>query len=664
MNVALPAVDRETRRRLGQYFTGKQLARLLVELAGANTAASVIDPMAGSGDMLAQVVDTGAPLTRLGAIEIEPSAFESCRLRLTQVASESTQVVAELGNAFDPESWASLCEASWDLVITNPPYVRYQRSTEARSGQFSVPSASAVRSGLGDVLACLDYLTPEYRSALQGLVGTYSGLADLAVPSWILCAALVKPGGTLAMLVPDTWLSREYAAPLSALLNRYFEIEYVIHDSDATWFDEATVRTTLFVARRRNSDSDPSRPSAGALHVRVDHHAASEGSLVGGAFPGSSSPEAAFAVAVRTWRTTGRGPELAGCCFELPQSDQHASSAETPGRGIELPLQLRSVVASESPMMVTLEDLGWRVGQGLRTGANVFFYGAIESGAVEQQLLCLDLKLGGGELPITRDIALPVVRGQGDLPAGAIIIPDCTLGRVLALQGHIRADDRYGSSEAEDQALAKYRLLPHAVSEHVTFVESWNLGSRDHNRIVPNLSAVRTNKRGFNASRPDTPPRFWYQLPDFAPRHRPDLCIARVNYRHPRVVLNPGREVLIDANFSTLWREDDAGLDPLALLALLTSTWARASMELLGTVLGGGALKLEAAQLRRLLLPAQKRDTEALLSQTGQMLRDECDQTEAAAAIDDVVFSMLGLVTPAAQTVSAIAEQRLGARTR
>lgn len=71
------------------------------------------------------------------------------------------------------------------------------------------------------------------------------------------------------------------------------------------------------------------------------------------------------------------------------------------------------------------------------------------------------------------------------------------------------------------------------------------------------------------------------------------------------MVLNPGHEVLIDANFSTLWREDDAGLDPLALLALFTSTWARASMELLGTVLGGGALKLEAAQLRRLLLPAQ-----------------------------------------------------------
>jgi hypothetical protein len=664
VNVAPPAVNRDLRRRLGQYFTGSKLSRLLAELADASTATSAIDPMAGSGDMLAAVIETGAPLTRLGAIEIEPSAFEQCDERLAQIAPASTQVVTEHGNAFDPATWEGLQAAPWDLVITNPPYVRYQRSTEASSGDLDVPSANAVRAGLGDVIAHLGYLDPEYRLALQEVTRAYSGLADLAVPSWILCAALVKPGGTLAMLVPDTWLSREYATPLSALLDRFFDVEFVIHDADADWFTDASVRTTLFVARRHGTDAESGERGSGALHVRVDHRAASKDSLVGGAFPDSVAPEAAFAEVVRTWRETGTGPELPGCIFELPIADEHAPKSETAVSGPALPSPLRSIVASRSPSMVTLEDLGWHVGQGLRTGANVFFYGSAEGESEDQELLRVDRKVGGGVLPVAPELALPVVRSQVDLPAGAAITPAEVPGRVLALHGHIRPQDRRGQSPEEDRALAGYDVLPKDLADHLTYVESLNLGSDEHGRFVPSLSAVRPNARRFDPARPDVAPRFWYQLPSFAPRHRPDLCIPRVNYRHPRVVLNPDREVLIDANFSTLWRDNDDALDPLALLALLTSTWAQASMELLGTVLGGGALKLEATQLRRLVLPSTVRDGEALLIQTGRMLRDGVDTADTAAAIDDVVSAMLGLDGQGSQAVAHVAEQRLGARTR
>lgn len=621
--------------------------------------------MAGSGDMLAAVVETGASLTRIGAIEIEPSAFAQCDERLSRIAPDSTHVISEHGNAFDPATWQDLQKAPWDLVITNPPYVRYQRSTEASSGDLDVPSASAVRAGLGDVIGRLDYLDPEYRAALQDITKAYSGLADLAVPSWILCAALVKPGGTLAMLVPDTWLSREYATPLAALLDRFFDVECVVHDADAAWFTDATVRTTLFVARRLEGGAESGARASNALHVRVDHRAASEDSLVGGAFPDSMTPEAAFAEAVRTWRMTGTGPELPGCQVELPDRDKPASNSDSTARGPGLPSQLRSIVASASmPAMMTLEDLGWRVGQGLRTGANVFFYGSAEGGSAEHELFRVDRKVGGGVVPVTRELALPVVRSQVDLPAGAVINPAAVPGRVLALHGHVRAQDRQGQSPEEDRALAGYEILPKDLADHLTYVESLNLGSDEHGRFVPNLSAVRPNTRRFDTARPDVAPRFWYQLPSFAPRHRPDLCIARVNYRHPRVVLNPGREVLIDANFSTLWRDNNKGLDPLAMLALLTSTWAQASMELIGTVLGGGALKVEAAQLRRLLVPPVVREIEGRLMETGRMLVEGADTTETQAAIDDVVSALLGLDRDGSIAVAHVAEQRLGARTR
>lgn len=663
MNVAPEAVTRDLRRRLGQYFTGTQLARLLAALAGADGVRSVIDPMAGSGDMLAAVIESGAPLARVGAIEIEPIAFDTCRQRLALAAPARTEILSAQGNAFDLSTWTRLAQAPWDLVITNPPYVRYQRTATAASGDLEVPSATAVRRGLEDVIAHLGHLDSDFRLALRDLVSGYSGLADLAVPSWILCAALVKPGGTLAMLVPDTWLSREYAAPLSALLDRFFDIQYVVHDADAVWFSEASVRTTLFVARRHSAGSSPTQGATGPLHVRLDHRAASETSLVGRAFLDSASPEAAFAEAAQTWRSTGAGPTTAGCRFE-PYHPQAPASAESPSSaGREVPIQLRPIVAA-SPRMLTLEDLGWRVGQGLRTGANLFFYGSAEYGPDGHEQFRADRKVGGGLLPTAPGLMLPVVRSQFDLPAGTAIERGEVSGRVLALQRHVRPEDRRGSSPEEDLALAQYELLSPKLADHITFVEALDLGTNGNSRFVPDLSAVRPNIRKFDTARPTVAPRFWYQLPEFAPRHRPDLFIARVNYRHPRAVLNPDRSVLIDANFSTLWQEDQAGLGPLAMLALLSSTWAQASMELLGTVLGGGALKLEAAQLRRLLVPTAVRDAEDLLTHTGSMLREAVDTADTRAAIDDVLSPLLGLDPSGAHAVAEIADRQLKGRTR
>lgn len=614
--------------------------------------------------MLAAVVESGAALRALGAIEIESTAYDQCHRRLTAIA-RGAEVVTQQGNAFDPASWTNLRRTAWDLVITNPPYVRYQRSAEASAGDVAVPSATAVRDGLREVLADLGPDDPVYQEALLRLTDTYSGLADLAVPSWILCASLVKPGGTLAMLVPDTWLSREYAAPLSALLNRFFEIQFVIHDADARWFADASVRTTLFVAQRRDAHQvpRPDLPISGPLHVSVDGRAASASSLVGAAFPNSATPEAAFATAARAWRAAGTGPRREGCRFE-PVQQPHGTFPSKAAASITVPPRLHPFVASDGPAMATLDQLGWRVGQGLRTGANAFFYGNSTRTAADQELFEVDQRLGGNAIPVGADLALPVVRGQGDLPPGFALDPGDIPGRVLALHHHVREADRQGRSLDEHRSLALYDLIPPELDAHITTVEQRNLGSAEQPKFVPSLSAVRTNVRPFDPARPDTSPRFWYQLPAFAPRHRPDLCIARVNYRHPRVVLNPDRQVLIDANFSTLWREDATGLDPLAVLALLSSSWAHAAMELVGTVLGGGALKVEAAHLRRLPIPVTVREIEPLLVQTGRMLRDAVDQADTTRAIDDVVASALGLDHQATTALEAVARERLKVRSR
>jgi hypothetical protein len=125
---------------------------------------------------------------------------------------------------------------------------------------------------------------------------------------------------------------------------------------------------------------------------------------------------------------------------------------------------------------------------------------------------------------------------------------------------------------------------------------------------------------------------------------------------------NP-RSIVIDANFSTLWRhEDKPGLPVAALLALLRSSWAVATMELTGTILGGGALKIEATQLRRLPLPAAAMTISADLALLGQAAYHEAgpvDQEE----VDRLIWAVLDVDRGGAKEVALLSEEALRGRT-
>ena len=102
------AVDRSKsdRKRLGQYFTGLRLARLLAALADAGKATSVLDPMVGSGDMLEAALEFSHPAATAAGIEIDSRLSRHCHDRLGQRAT----IIA--GDAFHPDSWRELSD-SW-----------------------------------------------------------------------------------------------------------------------------------------------------------------------------------------------------------------------------------------------------------------------------------------------------------------------------------------------------------------------------------------------------------------------------------------------------------------------------------------------------------------------------------------------------------------------
>ena len=258
-------------------------------------------------------------------------------------------------------------------------------------------------------------------------------------------------------------------------------------------------------------------------------------------------------------------------------------------------------------------------------------------------------------------LTLPVLRRQVELPSGFAVRHEQLTGRVLVLDEWALPEDLDGLPPQP------YRRLPGACGVICPHFRGRQRGERGPATSIPQLSAVAPNARTFNPDRPDRPARFWYQLPRLTDRHRPSLLVARVNNRHPRTLVNHKRTTVIDANFSTLWPSTAGAASPLALLALLNSAWCVAEMELRGTVLGGGALKLEATHLRRLALPCLSGDQLSDLEKLGKRLTGAStleERDEALARTDRLAFAALDISEPtrAASRARALATDLLRRR--
>lgn len=553
------------------------MARLLAALAEAPTARAIIDPMVGSGDMLQACLDIGAKPEQLVGVDVDHLAVQQARQRFA-----NCEVTLEARDAFA----GPLPVTPFDLVITNPPYIRYQ-SNPGLLSDVTLPSAGQVRRNLQRTIRTREHLSEGARQALLQAAAAYPGNADIAVPAWILAASLVAETGVLAVVVPQTWLSRNYAAAIRRLLDTIFDVDIVIEDADGSWFDDAQVRTHLIVARRRSVTGHGPRPRS---RVRAR---ATEALRHGELLIGALADEEAVAQALREWDSPHESAVTTGLRARQETSPLYVGGNDE----LRLPDRLASVLPT-TDVLISLGDLGWSAGQGMRTGANdVFYLDRDNTGR------CLPaVRWGGLELQLPVGTTLSALRRQSQLPA-KLSVASADLDTVLLqLAGWATAADRTAAVAAGHSGSEwdeRFGILDDTMAAWLALVAQTPLNSSSPDRLIPSLTAVAPNVR---TTRAGAPTAYWYHLPALAPRHRPDLIFPRVCGSRPSAYANPDR-VVVDANFSSLWQTDPAGIHPDALLAALNSTWVWAFLELTCTVLGGGALKIEAADLRRLPLP-------------------------------------------------------------
>jgi len=281
----------QPKKHLGQYFSGSAVAGLLAHLAKFEASNTVIDPMSGTGDMLLACSPSENPEKLFVGVEIDKDVF----LRSSDRFKNNSNVKLLNRNVFKLNTIKEVSSIAYDLVITNPPYVRYQSISENRPNTPDSISSSEIKQNLIKSLDCFEHLDEKDKQLLKPIIDNYSGLSDLAVPSWLLCSMLTKIGGRIAMVVPQTWLNREYATTIQYLLLRWFQMEYVVEDGNSKWFPNAQVKTTLLVAKRiyrRASIFSWKRETF--KYCTIFSTAMTENSLVGKTAPENANPEKSF----------------------------------------------------------------------------------------------------------------------------------------------------------------------------------------------------------------------------------------------------------------------------------------------------------------------------------------------------------------------------------
>ena len=228
----------------GAVFTRRWVVELILDLVGylptADLAAQrAIEPACGAGAFLGPMVERLSRSCRHHGRRISEAAdaIRACDLQPRHVA-ESRWVVEErlVADGWDradararAEGWVTHDDfllgrheiGSADYVIGNPPYIRLEAVSEARSAGYR--RACATMGGRADV---------------------YVGFFEVGLNS-------LRPGGALGFICADRWMRNQYGQRLRSMVSAGFSVETVIemHDVDA-FEQEVSAYPSVTVLRR------------------------------------------------------------------------------------------------------------------------------------------------------------------------------------------------------------------------------------------------------------------------------------------------------------------------------------------------------------------------------------------------------------------------------
>lgn len=188
----------------GGYYTPKPIADFLAKWAINSNTAKVLEPSCGNGNILESIVEVFHNLNlsnseienRLYGVEVDPIEAKKSVKRLNEVGLKNASYQIHNGDFFNYCKKQLLENKFFDVVIGNPPFIRYQNFLEEhRVIAFELMQQAG--------------LNP-------------NRLTNSWVPFLIASSLLLKKDGRLAMVIPAELFQVNYTAETRRFLSKFY----------------------------------------------------------------------------------------------------------------------------------------------------------------------------------------------------------------------------------------------------------------------------------------------------------------------------------------------------------------------------------------------------------------------------------------------------------
>ncbi|HEY5590446.1 MAG TPA: class I SAM-dependent methyltransferase [Paludibacter sp.] len=193
--------DIDSKKLRGGYYTPQQIADFICKWAITKPNQRVLEPSCGDGNFIESAInrflELGVPREKLfgllKGIELVKEEAEKSKKRASNYGLNSTTIINS--DFFDYISNAN-GDGHYDVVIGNPPFIRYQNFPEKhRDKAFELMLAMGLKP---------------------------NKLTNIWVPFLVLSANVLNKGGKLGMVVPAELFQVKYAAETRIFLSKFF----------------------------------------------------------------------------------------------------------------------------------------------------------------------------------------------------------------------------------------------------------------------------------------------------------------------------------------------------------------------------------------------------------------------------------------------------------
>lgn len=255
-------IGSDMRMAEGQFFTPQQAVAWLVEAVAPKPGDIIIDPACGTGGFLCYAAryllkqNSDRQLINDSIFGIEKDAYLSqlASTRIAMVTLRQPKVICGdsiESKTLDGQPISFAIRPGFDIVLTNPPFgAKIKAGSQKARKRFS--------------LACkwkFDKKTNEWMN---------TGIMAQTTPPQILflelCLGLLKPGGTIGIVVPESMISNPSTGYVVEYLRKYAEILSVVGMPESLFKTSGKggthTKTCLLVAEKKVATTLPgiSRP--------------------------------------------------------------------------------------------------------------------------------------------------------------------------------------------------------------------------------------------------------------------------------------------------------------------------------------------------------------------------------------------------------------------